>query len=237
MGYPEIRNQLFQVLVKEHLKLKKPIGSKILAKKKFPAISPATLRLYLSRLVAEGLLQTVNFYSGKIPTDQGWYYYFETTEVKDRWFGLDRSLEKSLATICSRLPLIACLFDSGLKIKGLRGFIKEHSAEIEVVEEALYLLEKPELMIKKVRFGVDLLIGQDLQKSLSLFAFKNEKLFFGILAHKRIDYPIIWSIFKEILAKSFHVRAEKPRKSKRNSPGGTSITFDRRNSAGIAGKN
>jgi len=226
MSYAELKDKLFKAVVKEHINFKKPIGSKILARKNFRSLSPATLRLYLSRLVKEGLLENVGFSLGKRPTDTGWYYYFETTEEKTVPFPFLEDLEKSLSEISQRFAVITYLWDVNFKVNGLTRFMKEHSVEIKAVEEALWLLENIDKFASKINNGVELLIGRDLKENLALLSFKNNKVFLSFLMHKRIDYPVIWSVFKQILIKNFNVRPEKPRRTKRNTSGRAPIALN-----------
>lgn len=73
----DLKKELFNKCVMLHIKKGKPIGSKLLKKKFFKKLADSTLRLYLNRLVKERLLENVNDYAGRVPTDYGWRQFFE----------------------------------------------------------------------------------------------------------------------------------------------------------------
>ena len=71
----DLKKKIFYRVVELHTQTGKPVGSKILTRRYFKTISPASMRCYLSELVDEGLLQNVNISTGRIPTDKGWRQY------------------------------------------------------------------------------------------------------------------------------------------------------------------
>ena len=73
----ELKKDLFNKCVILHIKKGRPVGSKLLKKKFFKHLADSTLRFYLNRLVKEKLLENVNEYAGRVPTDYGWRNFLE----------------------------------------------------------------------------------------------------------------------------------------------------------------
>lgn len=69
------QTELFKLIVEEHIKTAKPIGSKSLCEKL--QCSSATIRNEMSELERLGLLEKTHTSSGRIPSDQGYRYYVD----------------------------------------------------------------------------------------------------------------------------------------------------------------
>jgi len=66
---------LMRFTVQEYISTAKPVGSKVLAQKYAPHISPATIRKVLAHLEELGLLKQPHLSAGRIPTPAGFRYF------------------------------------------------------------------------------------------------------------------------------------------------------------------
>jgi heat-inducible transcriptional repressor len=65
-------------LIREYIDSAEPVGSRALAKRHFPKLSPATIRNVMSDLEEMGYLAQPHTSAGRIPTDNAYRYYVES---------------------------------------------------------------------------------------------------------------------------------------------------------------
>ncbi|MGC8981347.1 MAG: hypothetical protein ACP5JU_00080 [Minisyncoccia bacterium] len=94
MNSEELKEKVFDKLVKTYIKTAKPVGSKILKRRYFKNLADSTIRLYLSDLVLERLLENIKFSVGRIPTDLGWRFYLEKNIDKINEYNYDDFFNK-----------------------------------------------------------------------------------------------------------------------------------------------
>ncbi|GIW67210.1 MAG: hypothetical protein KatS3mg096_078 [Candidatus Parcubacteria bacterium] len=195
MSLTDIQKYLFYKLVRSCIKRKKPIGSKLLAKKLKNKLSPPSLRIYLRKIAQNGYLENVG--SGRLPTDKGWYYYLENFKLKPE-INLPQNFDLTLWAELTKN--IVFLFEDNLVIKGLKNVI--NFREKEIVEDLLNLCENLETIIKNLRNEFNILIGRDLPQSktkkLSLIAYKDKKRVIGFLGHKINYYHTSLALLKKL---------------------------------------
>jgi len=71
------KEQLFRTIVRQHIALGEPVGSKFLVEKSRMDCSPATVRNDMATLEQEGFLTHPHISAGRIPTEKGWKWYIE----------------------------------------------------------------------------------------------------------------------------------------------------------------
>ncbi|MBU0502080.1 MAG: heat-inducible transcriptional repressor HrcA [bacterium] len=71
----ERKQKILNAIVKDYQHTAEPVGSRTIAKKYLPGISPATIRNEMADLEEEGLIVQPHTSSGRIPTDQGYRFY------------------------------------------------------------------------------------------------------------------------------------------------------------------
>src|SRR5919197_1452578 len=62
-------------LIREYIDSAEPVGSRVLARRHFPTLSPATLRNVMSDLEEMGYLAQPHTSAGRIPTDKAYRFY------------------------------------------------------------------------------------------------------------------------------------------------------------------
>lgn len=71
------KEQLFRAIVRQHIALGEPIGSKYLLEKSHLDCSPATVRNDMADLEQEGYLTHPHTSAGRVPTEKGWKWFLE----------------------------------------------------------------------------------------------------------------------------------------------------------------
>ena len=71
------KEQLFRTIVRQHIALGEPIGSKYLLEKSHLDCSPATVRNDMADLEQEGYLTHPHTSAGRVPTEKGWKWFLE----------------------------------------------------------------------------------------------------------------------------------------------------------------
>ena len=70
-------------LIREYVRTAEPVGSRALARRYFPALSPATLRNVMADLEEMGYLDQPHTSAGRVPTDKGYRLFVDKlTTVK-----------------------------------------------------------------------------------------------------------------------------------------------------------
>lgn len=71
------KEQVFKRMVLEYIHSARPVGSKAVARKTIPGLSPATVRNYFSEFEDLGLVSKPHTSAGRVPTDSGFRYYVD----------------------------------------------------------------------------------------------------------------------------------------------------------------
>lgn len=71
------KEQLFRTIVRQHIALGEPIGSRYLLEKSHLDCSPATVRNDMADLEQEGYLTHPHTSAGRVPTEKGWKWFLE----------------------------------------------------------------------------------------------------------------------------------------------------------------
>jgi heat-inducible transcriptional repressor len=65
-------------LIREYIDSAEPVGSRVLSKRHFPSLSPATIRNVMADLEEAGYLAQPHTSAGRIPTDKAYRFYVES---------------------------------------------------------------------------------------------------------------------------------------------------------------
>lgn len=71
-------------IIREYIDTAEPVGSRVLAKRHFPTLSPATLRNVMADLEETGYLVQPHTSAGRIPTDKAYRFYVESFPPAER---------------------------------------------------------------------------------------------------------------------------------------------------------
>ena len=74
----ERRSSLLNLIVQEYVDTAQPVGSKYIVGKHRMDVSPATVRIEMSRLEDEGFITQPHTSAGRVPSDKGYRYYVES---------------------------------------------------------------------------------------------------------------------------------------------------------------
>jgi heat-inducible transcriptional repressor len=70
--------EVLVALIREYVDSAEPVGSRVLAKRHFPSLSPATIRNVMADLEEMGYLAQPHTSAGRVPTDQAYRFYVES---------------------------------------------------------------------------------------------------------------------------------------------------------------
>ena len=93
-------------IIREYIDTAEPVGSRVLSKRHFPHLSPATLRNAMADLEEWGYLVQPHASAGRVPTDRAYRFYVESfpkaetaraprEELPSRRSGIDRFMERT----------------------------------------------------------------------------------------------------------------------------------------------
>lgn len=205
MSLTEIQRFIFYNFVRNHIKKRKPIGSKILAKK-LKKFSPPTLRFYFQKLVEQGYLENVEDFSGRQPTERGWHYYLENYELKpeiklpEKTTPLDEFLKK-VAFLTKNVVFYRESFASRYIFRGLKNSLAQLE-ERDLLLDFGEMIENLEKTLTKINKDFEVLIGKEIEgsrtKKLSLIIKKSENFEIGFLGPKINYYHTLFSVFQNL---------------------------------------
>src|SRR5437867_13304390 len=65
-------------IIREYIDTAEPVGSRVLARRHFPTLSPATLRNAMADLEEMGYLAQPHTSAGRVPTDKAYRFYVDS---------------------------------------------------------------------------------------------------------------------------------------------------------------
>lgn len=194
MSLSEVQRFIFYNLVRHHIRKRRPIGSKILARKlkKFP---PPTLRFYFKQISDKGYLVTNPDFLGREPTERGWHYYFENYKLKpeiklpENVWPLEDFVE-AISSVTKTVGFYREKDSQQYLFKGLKNTLK-FLEEKEIALDLVGLLERLDKVLQKINEDFKILVGREIEESetkkLSLIIKKINNFELGFLGHK-INY-------------------------------------------------
>src|SRR5437667_4910981 len=107
-------------LIREYIDSAEPVGSRVLAKRYFKSLSPATIRNVMSDLEDMGYLAQPHTSAGRVPTDKAYRFYVESfppagpavarsESLPARHPGIDGFMERASAHLSSTTKLTGLL--------------------------------------------------------------------------------------------------------------------------------
>src|SRR5438309_2009492 len=113
-------------VIREYVDSAEPVGSRVLAKRHFPSLSPATIRNVMSDLEEMGYLAQPHTSAGRVPTDKAYRFYVESfpppspqgtrpETLPARRSGIDGFMERASAHLSSATRLTGLLLAPPLK--------------------------------------------------------------------------------------------------------------------------
>ncbi len=83
MEVSERKNDILNIIIKEHIKTGVPVGSGVLVDKYKLNISPATVRNKMAELEEQGLIVQPHTSAGRIPTEKAYSLYVKNLDCKE----------------------------------------------------------------------------------------------------------------------------------------------------------
>src|SRR5215813_2688155 len=110
-------------LIREYIDTAEPVGSRVLARRHFPHLSPATLRNVMADLEELGYLAQPHTSAGSVPTDKAYRLYVETVpapapvapEPRPRPSGVEGFMEQTSSQLSIVTKLTALLLAPPLR--------------------------------------------------------------------------------------------------------------------------
>ena len=107
-------------VIREYVDSAEPVGSRVLTKRHFPSLSPATIRNVMSDLEELGYLAQPHTSAGRVPTDKAYRFYVESfppagpgatrsESLPARRSGIDGFMERASAHLSSTTKLTGLL--------------------------------------------------------------------------------------------------------------------------------
>lgn len=221
----ELKEAIFDTVVRVHLETAKPVGSKLLARSQFPfdptspdkardkqgqrRLAPSTIRFYLAALVADDLLEDINGTLGRVPTDTGWRRFFESHQgpaPQPRRVG---SIAGFVRTMAQRLRSVFIVREGRRQfIEGLPETLAQPEFEaretvhdfINLIEEAINDVDRLSRALRQT--AVLTFIGDEnpLTKSdlFSLMACRQGRRTVLVLGPKRMNYPYTYQVLERL---------------------------------------
>ncbi len=203
MSLNETQRHVFYNLVRDHIRTKKPIGSKILAKK-LKIFSPPTLRFHFRKLVKKGYLRNSKNFTGREPTEKGWHYYLESYELKPEIkITFKNSLEEFLenvAWLTENIVFFRKRDSDQFIFKGLKKVLSSFNDK-DFLFDIGELIENLEKIVATIE-NDKILIGREIKESksgsLSLIIKKTKDFEIGFLGHKINFYHTLFLVFRDL---------------------------------------
>ncbi|GIW65674.1 MAG: hypothetical protein KatS3mg094_193 [Candidatus Parcubacteria bacterium] len=206
-----LKERVFNILIKDYLKRGRPVGSKYLHKFYLKNISHSTIRWYLRKLTKEELLINSKKNDGRIPTDKGWRFYFErnlNNKFRSTQFKLLKKNNENeiFDSLLKRFNLYGIIFYNSTYFieSGLDYIIRniEFNNKIYFVGLA-YLIKNIKINNKiniKNNDDISILIGKEIGllrcENFSVFTWQNFNKRYFLLSVKRINYPQVYNLIK-----------------------------------------
>ncbi len=83
MEISDRKNDILNIIIKEHIKTGAPVGSGVLVDKYKLNISPATVRNEMAELEEDGLIAQPHTSAGRIPTEKAYHLYIKNLSCKE----------------------------------------------------------------------------------------------------------------------------------------------------------
>jgi heat-inducible transcriptional repressor len=106
-------------IIREYIDTAEPVGSRVLSKRHFPHLSPATLRNAMADLEETGYLVQPHASAGRVPTDKAYRFYVESfpkpeaarprEDLPSRRSGIERFMERTSTHLSTATRLTGLL--------------------------------------------------------------------------------------------------------------------------------
>src|SRR5213596_4259832 len=121
------QRDVLAAMTREYVDSAEPVGSRVLAKRHFPNLSPATIRNAMADLEEMGYLAQPHTSAGRIPTDKAYRFYVDSfpppsssrdkpgAPLPSRRSGIDGFMERTSSHLSSATKLTGLLLAPPLK--------------------------------------------------------------------------------------------------------------------------
>jgi heat-inducible transcriptional repressor len=144
-------------LIREYIDTAEPVGSRVLARRHFPSLSPATLRNVMSDLEELGYLAQPHASAGRVPTDKAYRFYVDsfpkpsasprTADTRGHASGIDTFMERTSTHLSSATKMTGLLLAPPLKRTTIARVelipLEEHRALAVLVTDSGWVTARP----------------------------------------------------------------------------------------------
>ena len=223
------KQNLLEIIIKEHIATGVPVGSNILVDKYNLNISPATARQRMVALENEGLIFQPHTSAGRVPTQKAYNCYIKKLKTKK----LSSALENEFTEILSQqeteqemvfkklakkvaqesnLAIFWAFHKHNLYYTGIANLLAQPEfAQLNKVYDVSNIIDEIDEIIdniyNEINIGTHILIGEDnpfgdfLSTILAKYKANSQEGMFGIIAPMRMDYQANLSLVDYIFQK------------------------------------
>ena len=144
-------------LIREYIDTAEPVGSRVLARRHFPALSPATLRNVMADLEEAGYLAQPHASAGRVPTDKAYRLYVDSfpkpstnprvADARARGSGIDSYMERTSNHLSAVTKMTGLLLAPPLKRTTIARVelvpLEEHRALDVLVTDSGWVTARP----------------------------------------------------------------------------------------------
>jgi len=217
------KEQLFKTIVREHINLGAPVGSKFLVSKAHFDMSPATCRNAMAELENEGYLTHPHTSAGRIPTEKGWRWYLKQfveespvpkknqealVRAKNRAGDSEQALKqvaRILAELSQETAIVGFSADDTYYTGLANLFAKPEFSELDFLQHLSKIVDHMDKVMQKLfkssQGEVEILIGKDnpIDEKCGLLVFRQsgkDSAIMALLGPVRMDYDRLLPLLK-----------------------------------------
>lgn len=214
------KEQLFRTIVRQHIALGEPIGSKYLLEKSHLDCSPATVRNDMADLEQEGYLTHPHTSAGRVPTEKGWKLYLErflqeqdvpkaaqqalqkaSDDSDDRQQAI-KHVAKTLAEASKQTAIVSFGPDDTYYTGLFNLFSQPEFQEQEMIQHISSVVDHLDSMLVKLyklaNQNVDVLVGSDnpVDERCSIVVTRVDDDVIALLGPMRMDYDRVLPLLR-----------------------------------------
>lgn len=214
------KEQLFRTIVRQHIALGEPIGSRYLLEKSNLECSPATVRNDMADLEQEGYLTHPHTSAGRVPTEKGWKWFLErfiteqdvpkkaqealqkASEASSDRQQVIKHLAKTLAESSKQTAIVSFGPDDTFYTGLFNLFSQPEFQEHDMVQHISHIVDHLDSVIaklyKRASEDVEVLVGSDnpVDERCSMVVTRVDDDVIALLGPMRMDYDRVLPLLR-----------------------------------------
>jgi heat-inducible transcriptional repressor len=201
-------------LIREYIDTAEPVGSRVLARRHFPALSPATLRNVMADLEEAGYLAQPHASAGRVPTDKAYRLYVDSfpkpstnprvADARARGSGIDSYMERTSTHLSAVTKMTGLLLAPPLKRTTIARVelvpLEEHRALAVLVTDSGWVTARPLTLEPPLPADEVRKLGRELTRRFGgrtvtqIVAMLRGRTLYVSGAINMLDHPEFWDI-------------------------------------------